>query len=487
MNKRMILKILGTVVILGGVFMTLPMIVALIYKEESGLCFIPSAALSIGVGLLSRLIKTDNNHISAKEGFIIVSLSWIILSLIGAVPFTLSGEIPNYLDAVFETVSGYTTTGASILNDVEALSHCMVFWRSFTHWLGGMGILVFLLALLPQSGGQSIHLLRAESPGPTVSKMVPKMRTSSAILYGIYLALTVLQFIFYIFGGMPVFDAVCLAIGTAGTGGFAIKNTSLAGYSMYLQGVTTVFMALFGINFSLYFLLLRKRFKAAFSNSELKFYIGIILSAITLITANVLYVGKGAGSVFKTLHHVAFSVVSLITTTGYCTEDFNLWPEFSKVILILLMMTGACAGSTGGGLKVSRVLILVKSAVIEVRRALHPHTVQAIKLNGKKVQKENANAVCVYLIVYISIIVISILLISLDNHDTSTTITSVIATVNNIGPGLGDIGPSGNFSIFSPMSKIVLTFDMLFGRLELFPMLILLMPSTWRRHLHRTK
>ena len=376
---------------------------------------------------------------------IAVALSWIVLSLVGALPFTLSGQIPFYLDAVFEMISGFTTTGSSILPAVESLDRCMLFWRSLSHWIGGMGILVFMLAIVRMDGGQAIHLLRAESPGPTVSKMVPRMVDSSKILYGIYFGLTVVQIILYLAGGDPLFDSLCNAFGTAGTGGFAIRNDSFASYSAYTQTVTTVFMALFGVNFSIYFFLLRRKFDLAWKNTELRWYVSIIVISTLLITFNIksLYHGDFGYS----LHHAAFTVSSVITTTGYGTENFDLWPEFSRVILVLLMIVGASAGSTG----------------------------------GKPVSGETVRAVSTYFILYVLIAAASVLLVSLDGYDGSTTLTAVLATFNNIGPGLGLCGPAGNFAFFSPLAKVVLCIDMLLGRLELYPMLVLLMPSTWRK------
>lgn len=481
MNKHMIIYIVGIILITEGAFMLLPCLVALIYQEAAGYSFLVTAFMAMIIGFLLRVRKPKNTVMYAREGFVIVALSWVVLSLIGAVPFTLSGEIPGYLDAVFECVSGFTTTGATILTDVEALSHCSLFWRSFTHWLGGMGVLVFVLAILPMTGGQTIHLLRAESPGPSVSKMVPKMRTSSMILYSIYLIMTAIQIVFYLIGGMPVFDAICLAFGTAGTGGFSIRNTGLNGYSMYLQGVTTVFMILFGVNFSIYFFILRKKFKLAVENEELRCYLGIIFVAVAIISVNTLYHGGYFDSVLEAVHHSAFAVASVITTTGYGTVDFNEWPELSRVVLVLLMIVGASAGSTGGGMKVSRVIILFKSALAELRKELHPHSVQVIKMDGKKLPKETVQGVGSYLVIYVILIGISVLLVSMDNFDMETTVTSVLATINNIGPGLGLVGPTGNFSMFSPLAKIVLTLDMLFGRLEFIPMMILFLPETWRR------
>lgn len=480
MNRRMILYILSTILLIEAAFMLLPLAVAVIYREASGWYFLYTIlGAALGSLLLRVLTRPRHKTIYAKDGLITVALSWIMLSLVGALPFTLSDEIPSYLDAVFETVSGFTTTGSSILTDIEALSHCMLFWRSFSHWLGGMGVLVFMLALFNLEGGQAIHLLRAESPGPTVSKMVPRMADSTKILYGIYLALTLIQVLFYLAGGMPLFDSLCHAFGTAGTGGFSVKSASMGAYSLYAQTVTTVFMILFGVNFSVYFFLLRRKFDLVYKNTELRWYLLIILSAVVLITINVLPQFPGF---YQALHHSAFAVSSIITTTGFCTVDFNLWPEFSRVILVLLMLVGACAGSTGGGLKVSRVVILVRAAQTELRRLVHPRTVKVMMIDEKPVSRDVVHAVSGYFMLYVLVMVLSVLLVSLDNFDTSTTVTAVVATFNNIGPGLGLVGPTGSFAQFSVLSKLVLCLDMLFGRLELYPMLILLLPGTWRKN-----
>ncbi len=490
MNYRMILYLLGMVLVLLGGFLLLPCLVALVYGEGDFAALIMTAALSAVVGLLLMLLRPreERRLMHAREGFIMVALSWIMISLVGALPFYLNGAIPSYLDAVFETVSGFTTTGASILPNVEAVPHGLLLWRSFTHWIGGMGVLVFMLAVVPMSG-ESIYLLRAESPGPSVSKMVPKMRTSAAITYGIYIAMTLLLILLYqvgrIFGWgeISLYDSVCLAFGTAGTGGFAVRCDGLASYSMYEQALTTVFMILFGINFSVYFFLLCRKYKLAWQNSELKCYIGMILTAIVLITLNLITTGGYFDTVGDAVHHVAFSVGSIITTTGYGTVDFAQWPEFSRVILVLLMIVGACAGSTGGGMKVSRVLILFKSQAREIRRMIHPHAVEIITMDKKKVEKSAISGTAAFLSVYCVVLLISVALLSLDNFGTETTVTAVMATLNNIGPGTSAVvGPFGSFAGFSPLSKLVIIFDMLCGRLELFPMLLLLRPSTWRRH-----
>ena len=479
MNKRMIFYILGMLLILEAALLLFPALVALIYAEFAGWYYLLTAAGAALVGLLLRTVsRPSRKTIYARDGLVAVALGWIVLSLAGALPFTLCGDIPSYLDAVFEMVSGFTTTGSSILPNVELLNRCSLFWRSFSHWIGGMGILVFMLAIVNMEGGQGIHLLRAESPGPTVSKMVPRMVDSSKILYGIYFGLTLVQMVFYLLGGMPLFDTLCNAFATAGTGGFAIRADSFAGYSYYNQTVTTVFMALFGVNFSIYFFMLRRKFDLVWKNTELRWYVLIILSSVALITLNILPMYPTA---YDALHHAAFSVSSVITTTGFGTENFDLWPEFSRVILVFLMMIGACAGSTGGGLKVSRLVILVKMVQREVRLLLHPRTVKVMTIDGKAVSNDTVRGVSAYFLTYVLLIMASILLVSLDGFDASTTVTAVLATFNNIGPGLGLVGPAGNFAAFSPLAKVVLTLDMLFGRLELYPMLILLLPTTWTK------
>lgn len=476
----MILYILGSVLMIEAAFLSLPLIVSILYQEDAGFAFFLTMVGAFIAGFLLTLLKPKQKVLYAKDGFIAVACSWILLSLVGAIPLTLSGEIPSYLDAVFETVSGFTTTGASIVINVEELSHCTNFWRCFTHWLGGMGVLVFMLAVVPLSGGQSIHLLRAESPGPSVSKIMPRMRNSAGILYLIYLFLTVLQIICYLLGHMPLFDSLCHAFATAGTGGFGIYASSLGYYnSYYLQSVTTIFMILFGLNFNFYFLLLMRKWKLAVHNSEIRCYLGIIAASIFLITWNVL---PSFPSLYDAFHHTAFTVASIITTTGFATVDFNLWPAFSKAILVCLMVIGACAGSTGGGMKVSRLIILYKAAQAELQRLVHPNTVKVLTLDGKRVDNDSVRGVLAFLVLYLAVFVFSVLLICLDNLDSSTTITAVLATLNNIGPGLGIVGPTGSYATMSALSKVVLTFDMLFGRLELFPMILILLPSTWRKH-----
>lgn len=479
MNYSMLRYLFGMVLMIEAAFLALPLAVSVIYGESSGICFLITMAAAGILGFLLTRFKPARRDMYAREGFVFTALAWIVISLIGAVPFTLSGQIPSYLDAVFETVSGFTTTGASILTDVEALDNGMLFWRSLTHWLGGMGILVFMLALV-NMGGQANHLLRAESPGPTVSKMVPNMRKSAAILYGIYIAMTAAEVILLCLGGMPLFDSLCTAFGTAGTGGFGIKNASMGAYpSYYLQGVVAVFMVLFGVNFNVFFFILMKKFAMAWRNTEVRVYFTIIAASTLAITVNITGMFP---TVLDALHHAFFSVASIITTTGFCTADFDLWPQLSRLILVMLMVVGACAGSTGGGVKVSRMVVLCKMLGSELHRLLHPRSVKVLTLDGKAISRETIQGIQSYMSLYFLVAVASMLLVALDNLDFVTTVTGVVATLNNIGPGLSLVGPAGNFSIFSPMAKLVLTADMLFGRLELFPMLILLMPSTWRKH-----
>ena len=479
MNYAAIRRTLGVILKFEAAFLLLPCITALIYGEKEGLWFLVVAAGSFLVGMLASRKPIDQDFFS-KEGFIMVALSWIIMSLVGALPFTLCGDIPNYIDAFFETVSGFTTTGASILTDVEALSHTSLIWRSFTHWIGGMGVFVLILAVLPNNGGYNMHLMRAESPGPSVGKLVPRLRDTAKILYMIYFALTVTQFIILLVVRMPVFDALCTAFGTAGTGGFGIRGDSFASYSVPIQVVTAVFMILFGVNFNAYFYLTSKNDKKlAFKMEEVRVYFGIIAVAVILITINILSMCSGIGDA---LNKAFFQVGSIITTTGFATTDFNLWPEFSKTILVVLMFCGACAGSTGGGIKVSRIIIMLKNVKVEVKKYIHPRSVSRVKLDGKPVEAETNNGVRVYLLAYAAIFIVSMLVISLDNFDFTTNFTAVAATFNNIGPGLNMVGPTGNFSEFSWISKLVLILDMLAGRLELYPLLVLFAPSVWRKN-----
>lgn len=478
MNYRIITYIVGWVFNLQAIFMVLPILTAVIYGEKDIFAFFTAIIICLGIGLPLTRKKPSNKVFYIKDGCVAVALSWVVLSITGAIPFVLSGSIPHPIDAIFETVSGFTTTGASILAEVESLSKSILFWRSFTHWIGGMGVLVFLLSLLPLAGGYHMNLMRAESPGPSVSKLVPKVQSTAKILYGIYLGMTVLQIIFLLLGGVPLFDTLCITFGSAGTGGFGIKNDSLGSYSTYCQVVTTIFIILFGVNFSAYYLILTKKFKAAFHIEEIRYYFGIILASIILIAINTRHMFSGFAQAFQ---QSAFQVGSIITTTGYSTTDFNQWPALSKTILVLLMFIGACAGSTGGGIKVSRIVLLLKAARKEFQLYLHPNAVKKIKMDQKTVSHETLRSTNIFLSVYLIIFCGSVLLISLDNFDLITNFTSVAATLNNIGPGLEIVGPMGNFSSFSYLSKSVLIFDMLAGRLEIFPLLLLFFKNTWKK------
>ena len=481
MNYKMMGHFMAQILMVEGVFMIPALFISLGYGEHLAMwSFLVAIAACALVSLVLHLLcKGAPNAFYAKEGLVCVGMSWIVLSLFGSLPFWLSREIPNYIDAFFEIVSGFTTTGASIVPEVEKLSHGILYWRSFSHWLGGMGVLVFLLAFTGGQGkGFTMHLLRAESPGPNVGKLVPKMRTTATILYVIYIGMTILNVVFLLFGKMPLFEAVCTAFGTAGTGGFGVKNDSLAGYSPYLQNVTTVFMILFGVNFSCYYLLLLRQFKNVFKDEELRLYICIILAAILMILLNIhgLYDTLG-----EAVRHAAFQVSSIITTTGYCTVDFDQWPAFSKTILLCLMVIGASAGSTGGGLKVARLMLLMKGLRRNIRQLLNPRKVQVVRNNGAAVDEkvlENTNA---YLAAYVLIIFVIFAIISLDGYSIGTNFSAVLCTFNNIGPGFEAVGPTCNFAGYSGLSKLVLSLGMLAGRLEIFPILVLFSRSTWKR------
>lgn len=478
MNIGIVFYFLGWVLGIEGILMILPCVVALVYREPSGFYFL-GVALFCGIsGWLLAHRKLKSTVFYAKEGFVAVSLSWIVLSFFGALPFFLSGEIPLLEDALFEVISGFTTTGASVLPDVETLSRCMLMWRSFTHWIGGMGVLVFILAVLPLAGGYNIHIMRAESPGPSVGKLVPRVRTTAKILYLIYLFITVVQIILLLFTGMPLFDSMAMSFGTAGTGGFGIVNSSCGDYTSLQQWIFTIFMILFGVNFNVYYLFLIRKPKDALRCEEMRGYLGIILISTLLITWNI----RGMfPDILTALKHAAFQVGSIITTTGYSTTDFDLWPGFSRTILVCLMFIGACAGSTGGGIKVSRIAIAVKTVNKELSSLIHPRNVKVLKYEGKAIEHNVLRSINTYLVAYILIFSVSLLLISLDNFDLTTNFTAIAATLNNIGPGLSKVGPTCNFGIFSPISKYILMFDMLAGRLELFPMLLLFAPRTWMR------
>lgn len=478
MNYSIIIYILGWILKFQAVFMALPLITSLIYQETDAVSFVITIVLCLLAGIPMTLRRPKNQVFHTKEGFVTVALSWIVLSITGALPFLFSGSITHPIDAIFETVSGFTTTGASILSDVEALSHGILFWRSFTHWIGGMGVLVFLLCLLPLTGGYHMSLMKAESPGPSVSKLVPKVRSTAKILYGIYFALTLLEIVFLLLGDMPLFDTLCTAFGTAGTGGFGIKNSSIGGYSTYIQVVVTIFMILFGINFSIYYLIFSKKLIQALKIEELRYYLGIILVSILVIAFNIKDL---FGSIWQALQQSAFQVASIITTTGFATTDFNAWPEVSRIILIILMFVGACAGSTGGGIKVSRFIILFKSIAKELHLYIHPNAVKKIKMDEKPIPHEVVRSTNIFMSVYVLIFAFSVLIIGFNDYDLTTNFTAVAATLNNIGPGLELVGPTGNFGLFSPLSKCVLIFDMLAGRLEIFPLLLLFVKDTWKK------
>lgn len=478
MNYRIIAYIVGWVLNLQAIFMVLPSLTAVIYDENDISAFLIIIMICLAVGLPLTRKKPQNKVFHIKDGCVAVALSWVVLSLTGAVPFVLSGSIPHPIDAIFETVSGFTTTGSSILTDVESLSRSILIWRSFTHWIGGMGVLVFLLSLLPLAGGYHMNLMRAESPGPSVSKLVPKVQSTAKILYSIYLGMTIVQIILLILGGIPIFDTLCITFGTAGTGGFGIRNDSMGGYSLYCQIITTIFMILFGVNFSAYYLILTKKFKSAFQIEEIRYYFGIIAAAILLIAFNSRHMFTGFG---QAVQQSAFQVGSIITTTGYSSTDFNQWPALSKTLLVILMFVGACAGSTGGGIKVSRILLLLKAAKKEFQLYLHPNAIKKLKMDQKSVPHETLRSTNIFLSVYLLIFCGSVLIISLDNFDMTTNFTAVAATLNNIGPGLEIVGPMGNFSSFSYLSKIVMIFDMLAGRLEIFPLMLLFFKGTWKK------
>ena len=478
MNFRMITYVLGRILLTEGALMALPLVTGLLYGE-SALPFLIPMLLLAAVGVLLGLRKPKQTALYARDGLAVVALAWIVMSVFGALPFVISGDIPDFVDAFFETVSGFTTTGATILTEVESLGRGILFWRSFTHWIGGMGVLVFVMAILPMSGAQGMHLMRAEAPGPSVGKLVSRMRDTAKILYGIYLVMTVVLILLLLVGGMSLFDSCIHAFGTAGTGGFSSRNASVGAYdSVYFDVIISIFMLLFGVNFNLYYFLLIKRFGDVFRSEELRAYLGIVATAVIVIAVNISHMYD---SFWTGLRHALFQVSTIITTTGYATTDFNLWPSFSKTVLVLLMFIGACAGSTGGGMKVSRWVILSKASYSDMRQMLHPNSVSVVRFEGKPVPEKTLRGIHLYLTVYVLVYAVSMLLLSLEGFDMTTTFTAVTACINNIGPGLEMVGPMGNFSAFSAASKLLLSFDMLAGRLELFPMLLLFAPSIWRR------
>lgn len=479
MNRRMTTYILGRMLGVEALVLLIPALVSAIYGEEGWKAFLLTSAILVLLYVLLGRKKPEDSTIYGKDGFIIIACAWILWSVFGALPFYISGEIPSFVDAIFETVSGFTTTGSTILTDIEAMSKGMNFWRCLTHWIGGMGVLVFVMVIVSLEDKNSMHLMRAEVPGPETDKLVPKARDTAKILYSMYFVLTLAEVIFLLAGGMNLYDSIIHSFSTAGTGGFNNRNNSVAFYdSAYIDGVITVFMILFGINFNMYYLLLLKKVKDVFKNEEVRAYLGIILGSTLLITMNILSIYEKP---LKAFRYAIFQVASIITTTGMATADYNVWPEFSKCILLGIMVFGACAGSTGGGMKVARVLILLKSAKRELKRLLHPKSVAIVKVNGKKVKDETLQGVYVYFICYIAILMVSVLLISLNNFDFATSFSGVLTTINNIGPGISAIGPIENFSAFSDFSKIVFCMDMLIGRLEIFPFLVLFSPNLWRK------
>lgn len=484
MNYSMIIYLLGCVFELVGASLLVPFGVGLIYSEKEAWSYLIVAAISAALGTVLILKKPKNNKIFAKEGFVTVSLSWILMSVIGALPFVISKDIPSFMTAFFETVSGFTTTGASNLTEVESLSHAGLFWRSETHWLGGVGVIIFILAVVRMTGGYSIQLMRAESPGPSTDKLRPRLKTTAIILYSIYTVLTVLETAALLICRIPVFDAVTTALATAGTGGFSVRNAGIGAYgNPAAEWVIAVFMVLFGINFNLYYLIIKKRFKEAIKNEELIFFLSLIFVTTAAIFINI---KTTFPDMFASAHDLVrtsfFTVSSIISSTGFGTADFNNWPEFSKLLIMLIMFCGACAGSTGGGMKVIRIMILIKAGIKEIAHAIHPRSVNAVRVDGKKVSGEVVKSVLAYFVIEMLIIAGSTIVLSLENFDLTTTVTSVITCMHNIGPGLNMVGPMGNFALFSAVSKVVLVFDMLAGRLEILPILVLLSPATWKKN-----
>lgn len=481
MNITAILNIIGHVMKYEIILLLIPFFVALFYGQGDANAFLYTVLLMIPIALILIKIKGKKNEIYAKEGFLTVGLAWIVISFFGALPFVFSGAIPSLVDAFFETSSGFTTTGASILTEIQSLPKGILFWRSFTHWVGGMGFLIFILALMPTFSGNTIHLLKAESPGPTPGKIVPKIKQTAKILYAIYFVLTLIETIFLKSAGLSWYDSIIHALGTAGTGGFSNMNASVAAFNNpAVEWIITIFMLLFGVNFVLYFQLIRGNVKAFFKSEELKWYLIAIFASIIIIAVNIIPFNHG--DVTKSIRDSAFQVSSIVTTTGYATVNFNLWPTLSKVILIMLMFMGAMAGSTGGGIKTIRIVIIFKAIRREIDKILHPRRVKSVKIDGNVVEEETISGVFLFIFAYIIISLIAIFIVSFDNFDITTTVTSVIATLSNIGPGLEMVGPAGNFSVFSDLSKLVLSFCMLAGRLEIYPMLILFSPSLWKKN-----
>lgn len=480
MNYKMISYNIGRILLIEAFLLALPAVCAIIYGEDTTLSFALTIAMLTVTGLIAARKKPQKTSIYAKEGYVIVALTWILMSLFGALPFYISGHISSFTDAFFETVSGFTTTGSTILQNIESMPKSLLFWRSFTHWIGGMGILVFVIAIMPKTENSSMHVMRAEVPGPTVGKLVSKLRASARILYGIYCALTAVQVVMLLAGGMPLFDSLVTSFATAGTGGFGVLNNSIEGYnSVYSEMVIAVFMLIFGVNFNLYYMFLMKQGRQAIKNEELRWYIGIVVSSVLIIAVS-LFATKHDGFA-ESFRYAFFQVSSIITTTGFSTTNFDTWPVIAKFVLVFLMFIGACAGSTGGGIKVSRLVILVKSGLRDIKKAINPRSIETVKIDKRTVEEPVVKSVSVFFATYMLVMAGAILIVSLDGFDLETTATSVIACLGNIGPGLGAVGPYGNFADFSMLSKLVLSFAMLAGRLELIPMLMLFSPYAWAK------
>ena len=479
MNTKIVRYILCRMLGVEAALLLVPVLVAVIYQEKCGIVFLIPIVILCLLFLMVGRKRPEHGQIYGKEGMVIVALAWILWSLFGAMPFTLSGYIPSYVDAFFETVSGFTTTGSSIIPDVEVLPHCLLFWRSFTHWIGGMGVLVFVLVVTSLDRKNSMHLMRAEVPGPEKDKLVPKAMSTARILYGMYLTLTVIEMVFLVIGGMNLFDSMIFSFGSAGTGGFSNYADSVAHFnSAYIDGVITVFCALFGVNFALFYFMILGDFKSILKNEELRTYILLIAGATAAIMLNIHSLYPTIGKSFR---YAVFQVVTVITTTGYSTADFAQWPMFSKAVLMMLTVIGACASSTGGGIKVSRLLVGMKCVKREIVQLAHPKSVGIIRIGGKKVSSDVLRTIYIYFIAYVGILIGSVVLISLDNFDFETTFSAVLTTLGNVGPGMAQVGPMGNFAEFSPLSKLILCFDMLAGRLEIFPFLVLFTAPAWRR------
>ncbi len=477
MNRKMVFSIIGKIFKVSAALMILPMIVSLIYNESVYIYFLISIAIAFACGVfLSIICKTENAVINAKDGFVTVALSWLAMSAVGALPFYLSGEIPSYIDAYFETVSGFTTTGASIIDNVEIMSKGILFWRSFTHWIGGMGVLVFIMAIIPKISDRSIHILRAEMPGPIVGKLVPKAKDTAKILYLIYIVMTLLETVMLLTGGMSLFDSIVHAFGTAGTGGFGIRADSIGSYSPYIQWIITVFMMLFSVNFNLYYLLLLKKPKTVFKSEELWFFVGLAVVATVLITVNIYPIYS---SISESVRLASFQVAALMSTTGYSTADFNMWPNLSKSLILIMLFTGGCAGSTTGGFKMSRIILLIKMIKKEIKKLLYPRAVTTVKFEGRKVEQPVLSGIATYLAIYVVCFIALFIVLSFEPFDIQTNLTAAATCFNNVGPGLNGVGPASNFAAYSSISKIILSFAMLFGRLEIYPLLFTLSPSTW--------